>query len=213
MSVSFDVRGETYSVPEPQAAILAENLRILAGSELSELTPPAAELGLHDDWRSGSLELANSIEHALVVDTPGSLELAGGGAAAAYCVLRLMVGMDSSAAAGLRDALGSPVAAAAAPSAAAPAGRARQLTRNELVELLLVLFVLAFLTVIAGTAWTGIWYVLAPVIAGLLGLRIATTRASGRLAWSVATIVWWGVLLVPAAVLAVLVGLLVAALL
>ena len=54
---------------------------------------------------------------------------------------------------------------------------------------------------------------LAPVIAALIGLRVATTRTSGRFAWSVASVVWFAILLVPAAVLVTLVGLLVATIL
>ncbi len=65
------------------------------------------------------------------------------------------------------------------------------------------------MTIIAGIAWTGTWYVLAPVIAALLGLRVATTRASGRIAWSIASVFWFYVLLAPAAVLVALVALLV----
>lgn len=149
----------------------------------------------------------------LVVGHRQPLPLDGASTAAAYCVLRLMVGLEASPAAGLRDALGTPVAARhVVRGALNRAGREqRYLSRPELRELLIILFVLALLTFVAGEAWTGLWYVLAPVIAGLLGLRVATTRATGRLAWSVASIVWWGVLLVPAAVLAALVGLLVVA--
>jgi hypothetical protein len=207
MDVAFAAGGKTFLVPEVQAAIFAENLRILARSELADLVPAAPELGRDGDWRQDALELANSVEELLVVGDDRPLPLDGGPAAPAYCVLRLMVGLESSAAAGLRDALGAPVAAR--PSGRKPDRLQHELSRPELGELLLILFVLALLTFVAGEAWTGLWYVLAPVIAGLLGLRVATTRASGRLAWSVASIVWWAVLLVPAAVLAVLVGLLV----
>ncbi len=74
MTVSFVVAGDTYVVPEPQAAILAENLRILAASELSDLADaePAAELGRDDDWRVEALELANSVEEMLVVESGGA---------------------------------------------------------------------------------------------------------------------------------------------
>ena len=50
---------------------------------------------------------------------------------------------------------------------------------------------------------------LAPVIAALIGLRVATTRASGRFAWSIASVLWFAALLLPAAVLVTLVALLV----
>lgn len=210
MAVTFLVGARTYVVPEAQSAILAENLRILAHSELAELVPAAPGLGSDDDWRREALELANSVEEMLVADERGPLVLDGAAAAPAYCVLRLMVGMESSAAAGLRDALGAPVAASSRPRrvpATRPGREQRHLSGPEMRELLVILFVLALLSFVAGEAWTGLWYVLAPAIAALLGVRVATTRSSGRLAWSVASIVWWGVMLVPAAVLAVLVGL------
>jgi hypothetical protein len=78
-----------------------------------------------------------------------------------------------------------------------------------MLELLVILFVLAVLTVVAGVEWTGTWYILAPVIAGLVGLRVATTVATGRFAWTFASVLWFVVLLVPAAVLVTLLGLLV----
>ena len=78
-------------------------------------------------------------------------------------------------------------------------------------KLLVILFILAVLTIVAGIAWTGTWWVLAPVIAALLGLRVATTRASGRFAWSIASVIWWAIFLAPAAVLVTLVALLVVA--
>ena len=69
--------------------------------------------------------------------------------------------------------------------------------RPELLELLVILFILAVLTIVAGIAWTDTWWVLAPVIAALLGLRVATTRASGRFAWSIASVIWWASSLRP----------------
>jgi len=214
VDVTFEVAGTVYIVPEPQAAILAENLRVLAGSRFVDPTESWARLAREDDWRGGAIELANAIEETLVVEPGRPIPLDGGAAAAASCVLRLMVGMDTDGALGLRDVLGAPVAgkgARARRSAAPEVGR-RQLTRPEMLELLTILFVLALVTVVAGIAWTSLWYVLAPVIAALLGLRVATTRATGRLAWSLSSIVWWAVLLIPATVLVVLVGLFVAAL-
>jgi hypothetical protein len=214
MAVTFVVGTHSYVVPDAQSAILAENLRILARSDLAELAPSVTELASDGDWRAQALALANSVEDMLVSDHPRPLALEGGAAAPAYCVLRLMVGMESSAAAGLRDALGAPVAADDHPDPVPmpmpmPALRPRHLSGPEMRELLVVLFVLALLTFVAGTEWTGLWYVLAPMIAALLGLRVATTRATGRLAWTVASVVWWAVMLIPAAVLVVLVGLLV----
>jgi hypothetical protein len=119
-----------------------------------------------------------------------------------------MAGMDSNGGAGLRDALGTPVESS---WGLVRIGERplRHLSRPELMELLIILFVLAVLTVFAGFAWTGTWWVLAPFIAALLGVRVATTRASGRFAWSVASVLWWAIFLVPAAVLVTLILLLV----
>ena len=131
----------------------------------------------------GAQSLADSIESALVADRSEPLHLEGGAADATYCVLRLMVGLDNegAAAAGLRDALGTPVPTEPAPRPPRTGATLRQLSRPEMVELLIILFVLAVLTVVLGIAWTGTWWVLAPVIAALIGLRVATTRTSGAL--------------------------------
>jgi hypothetical protein len=213
MAVTFDVAGRTYALADPQATILAENLRILSKSELASTSEPAALLGTDGDWRGGAEALADAIEAALVADDPAPLHLEGGAADATYCVLRLMVGLDMNAATGLRDALGAPVPAPEAVAAPLGGEPPRHLSRPELVELLVVLFALAVLTVILAIAWTGTWWVIAPIIAILLGIRVAKTRATGRLAWSIASLVWWGIFLVPAAVLVTLVGLLVLAIL
>src|SRR5579871_3578679 len=109
MAVTFVVGTRSYVVPEAQSAILAENLRILARSDLADLAPSATELSADGDWRAHALALANSVEDMLVAEDPRPLPLEGGAVAPAYCVLRLMVGMEASAAAGLRDALGTPV--------------------------------------------------------------------------------------------------------
>jgi hypothetical protein len=214
VDVVFEVGGETFAVAEPQATILAENLLILSKSEFATAPEPAVLLGADDDWRDGARAVAESIEATLVDRSTDPLHLEGGAADATYCVLRLMVGLDKDGGAGLRDALGVPVTRS--PAASRGSGMIdplRHLSRPELLELLVILFVLAVLTVVLGFAWTGTWWVLAPAIAGLLGLRVATTRTSGRLAWTVASVVWWGIFLVPAAVLVTLVGLLVVAIL
>jgi hypothetical protein len=207
--VTFDVKGRRYELGEKQATILAENLRVLSKSEFVPASEPA--LSTNDDWRPGAQQLADSIEAALVSGRREPLRLEGGAADATYCVLRLMAGMDTDGRAGLRDALGVPVADRSRLARFPGAEPLRHLSRPEMLELLIILFVLAVLTVVAGIAWTGTWWVLAPVIAALLGIRVATTRASGRLAWSVASVIWWGILLVPAAVLVTLVALLIVA--
>jgi hypothetical protein len=213
MGVAFEVGGARYELSDRQATILAENLRVLSKSELEPATEPAALLTAERDWRPAAEGLAESIEAALVDGEDHPLLLEGGAADATYCVLRLMAGLDANGGTGLRDALGSPVdqpsAADRPPGDEAP----RHLARPELLELLVILFILAVLTIVAGIAWTGTWWVLAPVIAALLGLRVATTRATGRFAWTVASVIWWAIFLVPAAVLVTLLALLVVAIL
>jgi hypothetical protein len=211
VGVAFEVGGARYELSERQATILAENLRVLSKSELAPASGQAAVLTA-EDWRPAAQELADSIEAALVDGDETPLTLEGGAADATYCVLRLMAGMDTNGGAGLRDALGSPVDSTRR-VVRIGARPLRHLSRPELTELLVILFVLAVLTVFAGFAWTSTWWVLAPVIAALLGLRVATTRASGRFAWSVASVLWWAIFLLPAAVLVTLVLLLLLAVL
>ena len=206
--MAFVVDGKRYELAEKQATILAENLRVLSKSEFAPASEPA--LLTSDDWRPAAAGLADSIEAALIDGNGEPLQLTGGAADATYCVLRLMAGMDTNGGSGLRDALGAPV------EQRLTAGQIvteplRQLSRPELVELLVILFILAVLTVVIGFAWTGTWWVLAPAIAALLGLRVATTRATGRFAWSVAAVIWWGIFLLPAAVLVTLFALLLVA--
>ncbi len=212
VSVTFDVAGKTYVIPDPQATILAENLRILSKSDFTSSSEPAALVGTGEDWRSGAEVLADSIEAALVVEGAEPLHLEGAAADATYCVLRLMVGLDTNGAAGLRDALGTPVPEQPGAGSILLGGEpSRHLSRPELLEWLVVLFGLSILTVVLAIAWTGTWWLTAPIIAVLVGVRVAKTRATGRLAWSVASVIWWGIFLVPAAVLVTLVGLLVLA--
>ena len=211
MDVAFEVAGKSYVVSEPQATILADNLRVLSNSDFATAARPAALIGRDEDWRLHAEQLADSIEAALIDGSPVPLRLEGGSADATYCVLRLMVGADTDGAAGLRDALGAPVVSGHRASRALAIlrpGAPRQLSRAEMLELLVILFVLAVLTVVAGVEWTSTWYILAPVIAALVGLRVATTLATGRFAWTFASVLWFAVFLVPAAVLVTLLGLL-----
>jgi hypothetical protein len=206
VGVTFEVVGRRYEIPDPQATILAENLRVLSQSELVAASEPALRLGPNLGWREGAQSLADSIEAALVGDRVEPVYLEGGAADAAYSVLRLMVRLDDepAATAGLRDARGTPVSAEPVPRPPRTGATLHQLTRREMLEFLTILFVLALSTIVIGIAWTGASWVLDPVIAALIGLHVAATRTSGRLAWSIASVVWFAVLLVPAAVLVTL---------
>jgi hypothetical protein len=215
VGVTFEVGGRKYEVADPQARILAENLRVLSQSELVGASEPVVRLKPDDGWRQGAKSLADSIDAAVVDGRSEPLHLEGAAADATYCVLRLMLGLETegAAAAGLRDALGTPVKTEPVPRAPRTGADMKVLSRPEMLELLIILFVLAVLTVVLGIAWTSTWWVLTPVIAALLGLRVATTRTSGRFAWSVGSVLFFAVLLVPAAVLVTLVGLLIATIL
>jgi hypothetical protein len=223
MDVTFAVSDRTYTVPERQATILAENLRLLAKSEADEVQG-YAQFAVEDDWRESASALADAIEEALVGHVNEPLPLEGGAASATHRILRLMIGLESpvdvNGAEGLRDALGTPVSSAnGAPRVrqsvrpGGPAEQARFLTAPELIELLIVLFALAVLTVVAVAVGVVSWYVVGPVIAALLGARVATTRVKGKLAWSLASVVWWTIFLIPATILVLLVGLLIVELL
>jgi len=216
MDVVFEVYGRTHTVPERQATILAENLRLLAKSESADVELYALRTST-PDWREEASALADAIESALVARVSKPLPLEGPAAEATSRVLRLMVGMeasiDPSGATGLRDALGTPVSKArviATPSeAAAPSDEPpKHLARRELVELLVILFAIAVLTVVAVAEGIVAWYAIGSVIAALLGLRVATTRVKGKFAWSVATVMWWAILLIPAMIFVLLLGLL-----
>jgi hypothetical protein len=215
MDVVFEVSGRTHTVPERQATILAENLRLLAKSEARDVELYALHAG-DDDWRQGATALADEIEQALVAPVSKPLPLRGGAADATHRVLRLMIGMEASIdpaeAKGLRDVLGTPVSdATPSEDSRLAAEPMRLLTARELAELLIVLFALAVLTVIAAGEGIVSWFIVGSVIAALLGLRVATTRVRGKFAWTLASVVWWAIFLVPAAVLVLLVGLLIVA--
>ena len=96
VEVTFEVGGKKYAMAEAQATILAENLRVLAKSQLVPASESAAVLAKDSDWRPEAQELADTIESALVAGNSTTLHLEEGGAAdATYCVLRLMVGADT----------------------------------------------------------------------------------------------------------------------
>lgn len=221
MDVTFAVDDRTFTVPERQAIILAENLRLLATSDADEVQA-YVQLSPDDSWRDDATTLADSIERALVGPVSEPLPLEGGAAHATHRILRLMIGLESSfepvPADGLRDAQGTPVGSANAlrPSRhrggrarARVADQMRFLSAPELTELLIVLFALAVLTVVAVAAGVVAWYVIGPVIAGLLGLRVASTRVKGKAAWAVASVFWWTIFLIPATILVLLVSLLI----
>lgn len=108
--VTFEVSGSTFAVPERQATILAENLRLFSKGQFPADVEMVARLGAHPEWRDGARAVGDFTEEALVGNIDLALPLEGKAAEATYWALRLMMGIDISpdpaGAAGLRDALG-----------------------------------------------------------------------------------------------------------
>jgi hypothetical protein len=108
VAVAFEAAGKRNLVSDPQASILAENLRVLSKFDFATAARPTGLIGRNKDWRLHAEELADSIEAALVDGSTLPLRLEGGSADATFCVLRLMADADADGRPG-RDALGAPV--------------------------------------------------------------------------------------------------------
>ena len=108
MDVSFEVAGNLLALPEGQATILAEKLRLFAAGQFRDDVRKLEELGTSRAWLEGTREAADLIELALVDERSGPVSLARGNVAdAVFQVLRLSY-VDASAragAAGLVEAL------------------------------------------------------------------------------------------------------------
>jgi len=90
-NVLFEVSGGTFAVPERQATILAENLRLFAKGEFPADVEMVAGLGAHPEWRDGARAVADFTEEALVGNLDLALPLEGKAAEATYWALRLMM--------------------------------------------------------------------------------------------------------------------------
>ena len=106
--VTFEVSDHLLVLPEGQATILAEKLRLFAAGQFRDDVRKLEELGTSRAWLAGTREAADLIELALVDERSGSVSLARGNVAdAVFQVLRLSY-VDASAragAAGLVEAL------------------------------------------------------------------------------------------------------------
>ena len=106
VEVTFEVAGSNFKLPEPQATVLAEKLRLFARRTFRRDEELLAKLGADDQWCDGALPAANLIEAALVGGASGHIRPEGRIAEAIHWVLRLsQLEPDPHGATGLRDAL------------------------------------------------------------------------------------------------------------
>ena len=108
MHVTFEVSDHLLVLPEGQATILAEKLRLFAAGQFRDEVRKLEELGTSRAWLAGTRQAADLIEMALVDERSGPVLLVRGDVAdAVFQVLRLSYA-DASAragAAGLVEAL------------------------------------------------------------------------------------------------------------
>jgi hypothetical protein len=106
MDVSFEYAGNRFTVPDRQATILAEKLRLFAKGAFAQDEERLGRLGAGETWREGALPAADLIEDALVGRAEQPLVPEEQTAEAIYWVLRLTeLEHDPHGASGLRDAL------------------------------------------------------------------------------------------------------------
>jgi hypothetical protein len=108
LDIAFEVSGALFTLPEGQATILAEKLRLFAAGGFRDDVRKLEQLGTSRAWLAGAREAADRIEMALVDERSGPVRLVRGDRAdAVFQVLRLG-DVDASAragAAGLVEAL------------------------------------------------------------------------------------------------------------
>jgi hypothetical protein len=108
VDVTFEVSGDLLALPEGQATILAEKLRLFAAGQFHDDVRKLEELGTSRAWLAGTRQAADLIEMALVDERSGPVLMVRGDVAeAVFQVLRLSYA-DASAragAAGLVEAL------------------------------------------------------------------------------------------------------------
>jgi hypothetical protein len=108
VDVTFEVSGDLLTLPEGQATILAEKLRLFAAGQFRDDVRKLEELGTSRDWLAGTREAADLIEMALVDEHSGPVRLVKGYVAdAVFQVSRLSYAdaSDRAGAAGLVEAL------------------------------------------------------------------------------------------------------------
>jgi hypothetical protein len=108
VDVTFEVSGDLLALPEGQATILAEKLRLFAAGQFRDDVRKLEELGTSRAWLEGAREAADLIELALVDERSGPVPLVRGDVAdAVFQVMRLSYvdSADRAVAAGLTEAL------------------------------------------------------------------------------------------------------------
>ena len=108
MDVSFEVAGNLLALPEGQATILAEKLRLFAAGQYRDEVRELEKLGTSRAWLAGTREAADLIEMALVDEHSGPVRLVRGDVAdAVFQVMRVsyLDSSDRAGAAGLVEAL------------------------------------------------------------------------------------------------------------
>ena len=108
VDVTFEVSGDLLTLPEGQATILAEKLRLFAAGQLRDDVRKLEELGTSRDWIAGTREAADLIEMALVDERSGPIPLVSGDVAEAVSQVLRISYVDPSGrarAAGLVEAL------------------------------------------------------------------------------------------------------------
>jgi hypothetical protein len=89
VSVSFEVSGEIYTLPDDQATMLGEKLRLFAAEAYPADVELLARLGADEAWVTGARAVADFIEESLVGNLHRPLPLEGKAADAVYQVLRI----------------------------------------------------------------------------------------------------------------------------
>jgi len=90
VDVTFAVSGDLLTLPEGQATILAEKLRLFAEGQFRADVRKLEERGTSRGWLAGTREAADLIESALVDERSGPVPLVRGDVAeAVFQVLRL----------------------------------------------------------------------------------------------------------------------------
>jgi hypothetical protein len=108
VDVTFEVASDLFTLPEGEATILAEKLRLFAAGQLSDDVRKLEQLGTSRAWLAGTREAADRIELALVDERSGPVRLVQGDRAAAVWQVLRLGSLDAAAragAAGLIEAL------------------------------------------------------------------------------------------------------------
>jgi hypothetical protein len=78
VDVFFEVSGDLLALPEGQATILAEKLRLFAAGQFRDEVRKLEKLGTSRAWLAGTREAADLIEMALVDERSGPVRLVRG---------------------------------------------------------------------------------------------------------------------------------------